>query len=113
IEYPDYKDKIGKPLYPEIIKKGRYTRGISEFTVNLNPDNVGVLLRRILDYSFPNQTAEVFITEVNQNSVSEDVVWEKAGTWYLAGATTHLFSWPRFGEDGERASGELAKRVYD
>jgi hypothetical protein len=66
---------------------------MSELTVRLDPANAGVLLRRTLDYSFPNQTAEVFVEVAGG--------WEKAGIWYLAGSNTCMYSGPR-GELGQR-----------
>ncbi len=51
----------GKEIYPAHADVGRKTTGESEFTLKLTPDNFGVLLRRKLDYSFPNQRAEVYI----------------------------------------------------
>lgn len=103
-DYPAYKERIGRKIYPLSTESGRYTRGTSEFTVNLDPENKGVLLRRILDYSFPNQTAEVYVATTGLHS-GNDTTWKKAGIWYLAGSTTHLYSYPR--------TSELAKRVYD
>ncbi len=92
---PGYKEKIGKEVYPAHEEDGRYTRGISEFTVKLDPNNVGALLRRTLDYSFPNQTAVVYIADASQGSAADqEIKWEKAGIWYLAGANTALYSDP-------------------
>ena len=52
--------------------------GSSEFTLKIDPANRGVLLRRKLDYAFPNQRAEV------------DGGWrEPAGVWY-PGGVEHL-----------------------
>ncbi len=93
---PGYMDLIGKEVYPEQEEDGRYTTGTSEFTAKISPENVGVLLRRTLDYSFPNQTAEVCIAGGETNGK-----WDKAGTWYLAGSNTCLYSDP---------GGELEKR---
>ncbi len=92
-----YMDLIGKEVYPEQKEDGRYTTGTSEFTVKISPENTGVLLRRTLDYSFPNQTAEVYVA-----GGDTDGEWEKAGTWYLAGSNTCLYSDP---------GGELEKRL--
>lgn len=92
-----YKEMIGKEIYPDHEQDGRRTTGTSEFTVNLRKDNMGVLLRRTLDYSYPNQTAEVFVAAAGGNN------WEKAGTWYLAGANTYMIS---------RPEGELSPRKY-
>jgi len=46
-----------------------------------------VMLRRKLDYSYPNQRAEV--------SVKQGKEWKPAGVWYLAGSNTCVFSNPR------------------
>jgi hypothetical protein len=54
----------------------------------LNPGNFGVLLRRKLDYSFPNQRAEVFVA-------GKEKEWKSAGVWYLAGANTCVYSNPK------------------
>ena len=107
-EIPGYIEKIGKEIYPAHEEDGRYTRGVSEFTVALDPDNVGALLRRTLDYSFPNQTAEVYVTDVSEAQTAsveqtvDDTQWEYVGIWYLAGSNTALYSDP---------GGELEKRL--
>jgi hypothetical protein len=48
-------------------------------------------LRRTLDYSFPNQTAEVYIADAGN---SQNTEWKLAGTWYLAGSNTCIYSDP-------------------
>ncbi|MDZ4819064.1 MAG: DUF2961 domain-containing protein [Planctomycetota bacterium] len=73
---------------------GRKTTGTSEFTLNIDPANVGVMLRRTLDYSFPNQRAEVFIAEEYPAPSGEPLKWHSAGTWYLAGGSTFVHSNP-------------------
>lgn len=93
----DYKELIGKEIYPAHAEDGRVTSGTSEFTVRLRKDNMGALLRRTLDYSYPNQTAEVFIAAAGTDN------WQKAGIWYLAGSNTYVIS---------RPPGELAPRQY-
>ena len=67
----------GKVIYPEEQDLGRTTKGTSEFRLRLRPDNLGVLLRRKLDYSFPNQRAEVYIADTPSAG-------KPAGIWYLA-----------------------------
>ncbi len=69
---------------------GRYTRGDSKFTLEVEPDNLGVLLRRKLDYKYPNQRAEVYIADGDAQSPK----WELAGVWYLAGSNTCIYSDP-------------------
>jgi hypothetical protein len=82
----------GKEIYPAETDRGRTTKTASEFTLRIDRSNLGVMLRRKLDYSFPNQRAEV--------SVSDGKAWKSAGIWYLAGSNTCVFSSPR-GELGE------------
>ncbi|MGN6342861.1 MAG: DUF2961 domain-containing protein [Ginsengibacter sp.] len=100
-EIPGYAQKAGKEIFPAHQEDGRYTRGVSEFTVQLNPENLGALLRRTLDYSFPNQTAEVYIADASSGKSAESTNWESAGIWYLAGSNTCIYSNPK---------GELDKR---
>lgn len=85
----EFKDKTGTEIFPVTSEDGRYHRSFSEFTINIDPENIGVLLRRKLDYSFPNQTAEVYISATDGKEK-----WEKAGIWYLAGSNTALYSDP-------------------
>lgn len=76
-------------IFPETTDVGRVTTGPSELSLKLSPRNVGVLLRRKLDYSFRDQRAEVFI--------ADDVAgapFERAGTWYLAGSNSCIYSNP-------------------
>jgi len=78
----------GAETYPANTDQGRKTTGASEFTLKLNSNNFGVLLRRKLDYVFPNQRAEVFVA-------NRGGAWQPAGTWYLAGANTCVYSNPK------------------
>ncbi|HXS67979.1 MAG TPA: DUF2961 domain-containing protein [Candidatus Polarisedimenticolia bacterium] len=75
--------------FPATTDEGRKTTGTSEFTLKLDPKNVGVLLRRKLDYQFPNQRAEVFIAGEKGGD------WKFAGIWYLAGSSTCVRSYPK------------------
>jgi hypothetical protein len=94
-----YAEKAGKEVYPVQEADGRHTTGSTEFTVALDPRNLGALLRRTLDYSYPNQRAEVYVAGTGANDR-----WEHAGTWWLAGSNTCVFSGPQ---------GELDKRMYN
>ena len=78
----------GVEVYPAHTDRGRTTKTHSEFTLKLDPRNLGVMLRRKLDYPFPNQRALVFVDD------------RPAGAWYLAGSNTCVFSSPP-GELGE------------
>jgi hypothetical protein len=79
----------GKEIYSAEKDRGRTTTGTSEFQVRLRPDNLGVLLRRKLDYSFANQRAEVYIGDRSKAN------WKFAGIWYLAGSNTCVYSNPK------------------
>ena len=94
-----YSSLSGKDIYPAHKEDGRHTRGSSEFAVKIDASNNGVLLRRTLDYSFPNQKAEVLIADSASGGE-----WKSAGIWYLAGSNTCVYSNPR---------GELDQRVYN
>jgi len=89
-------------VYPAHTEVGRHTKGTSEFTVKLLPENLGVLLRRTLDYAFPNQRAEVYVADIRRGRSVGEFRWEAAGTWYLAGSNTCYHSYPR-------KAGELGK----
>ena len=80
----------GKECYPATTDRGRSTAGTSEFVLKVDPENYGVLLRRKLDYAFPNQRAEVFVADAS-NAPPE---WRPAGTWYTAGSNTCVYSNP-------------------
>jgi len=81
----------GKEVYPAQTDRGRKTTGASEFTLQIEPKNFGVLLRRKLDYQFPNQRAEVFVADAGRATSK----WRPAGIWYLAGANTCVYSNPK------------------
>lgn len=78
----------GKEISPAETDHGRTTTGSSEFSLRIRPDNFGVLLRRKLDYSFPDQRAEVFVASESRKH------WQLAGVWYLAGSNTCVYSNP-------------------
>jgi len=84
----------GVEIFPATTDRGRIMKTSSEFTLKLDPANVGVMLRRKLDYSFPNQRAEVFVSDAG----GPDPTWRAAGIWYLAGSNTTVFS--RGGDHG-------------
>jgi hypothetical protein len=73
----------GVEIYPAQTDRGRTTKTASEFTLAIDRRNLGVMLRRKLDYSFPNQRAEVYVDG------------KPAGVWYLAGSNTCVYSNPR------------------
>lgn len=101
-----FKDK---EIFPAQMDYGRKTTGMSEFTLKIAPDNVGVMLRRKLDYAFPNQRAEVFIADASKGQSIQAEDWQPAGAWYTAGSNTHVHSHPR--EEGELGATQHNVRV--
>jgi hypothetical protein len=85
----------GKEVYPAHTDVGRSTTGTSEFTLKLKRNNLGVLLRRKLDYAFPNQRAEVFVADASGGKKGKALAWKPAGVWYLAGSNTCVYSNPK------------------
>lgn len=85
----------GKEVYPATKDQGRSTTGTSEFDLKLEPKNFGVMLRRKLDYAFPNQRAEVFVADVSRGPEGKDLEWKPAGVWYTAGSNTCVYSNPK------------------
>ena len=95
----------GREIYPVRTEMGRTTTGTSEFTMKISPRNLGIMLRRTLDYSLPDQRAEVFLADASGNSRSDEPFeWKPAGVWYLAGSNTCVYSNPKdgVGADGTR-----------
>ena len=82
--------------FPAHTDTGRKTATYSEFTLRIEPKNFGVMLRRKLDYQYPNQLAKVFIADASSpQSRNGEYDWQPAGIWYLAGANTWVHSCPR------------------
>jgi hypothetical protein len=79
----------GKELFSATPDEGRYTKGASEFTMKIDPANIGVLLRRKLDYAWANQCARVYVADDKP-----DAKWHEVGLWYTAGSNTVVFSYP-------------------
>ncbi len=94
--------RLGREIFPAQTETGRKTTGASEFTLAIRPNNLGVMLRRTLDYGFPNQRARVLVRE---SGVEETPDWQEAGIWYLAGSNTNYASFP--GMTGSGEGGEL------
>ncbi|MHC4737965.1 MAG: DUF2961 domain-containing protein [Planctomycetota bacterium] len=79
----------------------RAMKGISQFKVRLNPDNLGVMLRRKFDYLYPNQCAKVWV-----RADKPEAEWQYAGQWYTAGSNTCVYSNPRVKDVYELAATE-------
>jgi hypothetical protein len=83
-------DHLGSvEFFPAVTRSGRHHAGTSAFTVRLDPSNFGALLRRTLDYQWPNQNAEVYVSEDRDGAP-----FERVGIWYLAGSNTCVSSYP-------------------
>ena len=78
-------------VFPAHLERARKTAGASEFTLRLEPRNLGVLLRRTLDYALPNQRAEVSVADDDGRAPA----WRAAGIWYVAGSSTCVYSNPK------------------
>lgn len=87
------KPEETREVYPAQTDRGRKTTGSSQFRLKLDPKNLGVLLRRKLDYAFPNQRAEIFVANGSKEPGERD--WKPAGIWYLAGGNTCVYSNPK------------------
>jgi hypothetical protein len=87
-------------IYPPHTDVGRKTTTGSEFVLRIDPSNVGVMLRRKLDYAFPNQRAEVFVADASNGRGAGESDWKPAGVWYLAGSNICVYSDAK-GELGE------------
>jgi hypothetical protein len=78
----------GQEIYPAFTDSGRHMTGDTEITLRIDPRNAGVMLRRRLDYAFPDQRAEVFVADAAGGA------FEAAGVWYTAGSNTCVYSNP-------------------
>jgi hypothetical protein len=84
-------DHVGTTeIYPATLDTGRHTTGTTEFSLATDPNNYGVMLRRKLDYAFPDQRAEVWVAGDGDGGGS----FVHAGTWYTAGSNTCVYSFP-------------------
>jgi hypothetical protein len=98
-----------KQLYPPITDDGRRTTGATEFTLQLDANNLGVLLRRRLDLAYHDQKARVLVAADSGG----ERVWKKAGIWYTAGGNTVVFGDPRARPDSAQTMPlEIAPPVH-
>ncbi|WP_428304142.1 DUF2961 domain-containing protein [Lacipirellula sp.] len=91
--------------YPAERDEARSMTGVSEFTLRLDPQNLGVLLRRKLDYQFPNQRANVSV-----RAAGSDAGWQPVGQWYTAGSNRSVHSRP---QGGNFTEAELAPTEHN
>jgi hypothetical protein len=97
----------GVEIFPATSDSGRHTTGTSELRVALDPANVGVLLRRKLDYGFADQRAEVFVADDRPGAP-----FVHAGTWYLAGSNSCVYSNPPGERDLPQPTVETSNRRW-
>ncbi|MBA3272737.1 MAG: hypothetical protein H0T11_02555, partial [Chthoniobacterales bacterium] len=89
-------DRSGDAVnYPESGLLARKTTGICEFTLNVDPENFGVMLRRTLDYAYMNQRAEVLVADATDARAIRDGDFKSAGVWYTAGSNACVYSDPK------------------
>jgi hypothetical protein len=93
----------GLEIYPAHTDTGRTTTGTSQFTMRIDPENWGVMLRRKLDDQFPNQRAEIFVADADVKGaefkkgaeLKKGAAFKPAGVWYTAGSNTCVYSNPK------------------
>lgn len=85
----------GVEVYPAHAETARRTGTGTAFTLRIDPSNQGVMLRRTLDYQYPNQRGEVFIADhPGVAGLPPGPGWSSAGFWYTPGSTLGYGSWP-------------------
>ncbi len=103
-DYKGWDKKEGElsdpQYYPAEEDVVRIMKGTTQFEVNLIDDNIGVLLRRKFNYSYPNQNAKISV-----KSDKPDAEWTFVGFWYTAGSNTCVYSYPK-------SEGELGKTEH-
>lgn len=103
---PETGSAGAEEIYPAHTDTGRKTTGQSEFTLKIHPANRGVMLRRKLDYQFPDQRAEVSIATADGGE------WQPAGVWYLAGSNTCVHSNPKEETGATRHEAQTSNRRF-
>jgi hypothetical protein len=82
-------DHVGTTeIFPTTTDTGRKISVKSELTLRVPIDNAGVVLRRTLDYGEPDQRAEIFVRDGDDDSAP----FEHAGTWLTPGSTRCLYA---------------------
>ncbi len=89
---PDHQ--AARMYYPAEEDQARTMKGESIFKLRLDPNNVGAMLRRKLDYGYPNQRAKVYVRAEGKTE------WNDVGEWYDSGCNVCVYSNPR-GDDYE------------
>jgi hypothetical protein len=95
-------------IFPPQKMVARSTTGTSTFVMKIDPDNWGVMLRRTLDYQFPNQRAEVSIADADEKQPQ----WKPAGVWYTAGSNKCVYSNPKGELDATQHNIQTSNRRF-
>ena len=95
---PDHRG--ARMHFPAEQDEVRTMKGASQFKMRLDPNNLGVMLRRKFDYLYPNQCAKVWVRPDRAGAE-----WQYVGLWYTAGSNTCVYSYPR-------SEGELGKTQH-
>jgi hypothetical protein len=80
--------------------------------VKLDPANKGAMFTRTLDYSFPNQTAVVYVADASSGQTPDKAKWDSAGIWYLAGSNVCLYSNPKGELDWRKLNLQISNRRF-
>jgi hypothetical protein len=102
-----YEWGVDDPSFLPITDTGRHMTGTTEFTVKLDPANVGALVRRRLDYAFPDQKAEVLVA-----NDADGAAFEHAAAWYTAGSNRCIYSNPPGETDPATQNVETSSRRF-
>ena len=97
----------GVEIYPASTDTGRHMTGDSDLTLRIDPDNQGVLLRRLLDYGFPDQRAQVLVAGTEAGAT-----FEPAGFWFTAGSNACVYSNPPGELGGAQHTVETSNRRF-
>ena len=78
-------------LLPQnLLRALAFVKGSSQFDLQVYPNNYGVVLRRMLDYAFPDQRALLEVADVSSSALANNPQFQAAGMWKTPGATTYL-----------------------
>ncbi|MBS2026890.1 MAG: DUF2961 domain-containing protein [Deltaproteobacteria bacterium] len=100
-------DTLGSTtIFPATTDEGRHTTGASEFTLSIDSDNFGLVLRRKMDQSFPDQRATVEIADPDGGAFAS------AGVWLSPGSNSCVYSNPPGELDAPLISLETSNRQW-
>ncbi len=80
----------GPFIAPKFTACSRFVKGSSQFDLRVDPNNYGMVLRRMLDYGFPDQRALLEVADVSSSALASNPQFQAAGIWKTPGSTTYL-----------------------